>query len=99
MDDIEIERVETKIEKEIEDAFIKKVDDIINKKIGDIEDRINEIDITVQNFLQREEPDEEPPQDKINKEIFERLEEIENKVKKMRKVLENMTFSAPTVID
>jgi len=99
MDDSEIERIEAKIEKEIEDAFLKKIDDIIDKKISNIEDRIDEIDMAVQNFLQREEPDKESNQDKINKEIFERLEELENKVKKMRKVLENITFSAPTIID
>ena len=99
MDDNEIERIETKIEKEIEDSFLNKVDDVINKKMGDIEDRIDEIDMTVQNLLQKREPSEESEQNKINKEIFERLEELEEKVKKIRKVLENMTFSSPTVID
>lgn len=102
----EIEELKINVEKDLEDFLMKKIDeslegikpvlDELNKKVKELEERVDEIDLTVQNFFQTEgstSPEE------IHKEIFKRLDELEDEIKDVKKSVGNISISKPTVIE
>lgn len=106
----EKEELKSKIEKDMEDFLMKRLDeglrevgpkgDIkdLNKRMDNLEERINELDIRVQNLLEKEEPEGLKPED-VRKELMEKMGDLEDEISKMRKKLSKIGFSTPTVIE
>lgn len=110
MDNKEKEELKSKIEKDMEDFLLKRLDESLRevgpkgrskdlgKRMDDLEDRINELDMRVQNFLEREEPESLKPED-VRKELMEKIDDLEAEVSKIRKKLSKFSFATPTVIE